>query len=377
MELLKSRVADVGIGIGSVLVPILLDLMTSFQPIIDEAGPALESFFTAIAPMIQAVGEFILTTFIPAMKGLFTIVKDNADVIAVFATVLGGALIGLNGVAIALGVIKAATAAYAAVQAALNAVLALNPLVLVAIAVAALVAGIYFLATRTTFFQDTWEAMTKGVTDAWQSFSRMFEAIVNAIGRFFTHLVSNLTQAWDTATTDIKRVAEWLGNAVSGVWTGISTAFTNILNGMTAGIKNFVNGGISMFEGFINFILGGLNGLIRSLNKIRIDIPATAFTPAFTFGLSLREFDKINIPRLAEGGVVLPQPGGILANIGEGGQAEAVIPLDRFGDIGGRTVNYTVNVNAGMGADGNRIGEQIVNEILRFERSSGRVFARA
>lgn len=38
---------------------------------------------------------------------------------------------------------------------------------------------------------------------------------------------------------------------------------------------------------------------------------------------------------------------------------------------------FNITVNAGMGADGNRIGEQIVNEILRFERSSGRVFARA
>jgi hypothetical protein len=41
----------------------------------------------------------------------------------------------------------------------------------------------------------------------------------------------------------------------------------------------------------------------------------------------------------------------------------------------GATINITVN--AGMGTDGARIGEQIVNEILRFERTSGKVFARA
>jgi hypothetical protein len=49
--------------------------------------------------------------------------------------------------------------------------------------------------------------------------------------------------------------------------------------------------------------------------------------------------------------------------------------MDDFG--GKRVVNYNINVNAGMGTDGNRVGELIVNEILRFERSSGRVFARA
>jgi hypothetical protein len=30
-----------------------------------------------------------------------------------------------------------------------------------------------------------------------------------------------------------------------------------------------------------------------------------------------------------------------------------------------------------MGADGNRIGQMIVDEIIKFERTSGKVFARA
>jgi phage-related protein len=45
------------------------------------------------------------------------------------------------------------------------------------------------------------------------------------------------------------------------------------------------------------------------------------------------------------------------------------------GSSGGMTLNLTVN--AGMGADGADIGRKIVDEILRFERSSGKVFARA
>jgi hypothetical protein len=70
----------------------------------------------------------------------------------------------------------------------------------------------------------------------------------------------------------------------------------------------------------------------------------------------------------------MPTPGGILANIGEGGKPEAVIPLDRLGNMGS---TYNITVNAGMGADGADIGRKIVDEILRYERSSGRVFARA
>ena len=84
----------------------------------------------------------------------------------------------------------------------------------------------------------------------------------------------------------------------------------------------------------------------------------------------------------AEGGIVLPRPGGLLAQIGEAGKAEAVIPLDRLDSMmgsrgGGSMATYNININAGMGADGASIGEQIVTAIRKYERTSGKVFAAA
>jgi TP901 family phage tail tape measure protein len=50
-----------------------------------------------------------------------------------------------------------------------------------------------------------------------------------------------------------------------------------------------------------------------------------------------------------------------------------IVPNDRLrGDT-----NITINVTAGMGANGAQIGEQIVTAIKRYERTSGPVFARA
>lgn len=42
---------------------------------------------------------------------------------------------------------------------------------------------------------------------------------------------------------------------------------------------------------------------------------------------------------LAEGGIVMPRPGGVRATIAEAGQPEAVIPLDKMGAMGGVTIN--------------------------------------
>jgi hypothetical protein len=377
MELLKSRVFDVFITIGSALVPVLLDLVNAFAPLIDEIAPHLEAFFTALAPLIAQAGEFILDKFIPGAKALFNIVKDNADIIAVFVSVLGGALIGLNLVSIGLAAVRVATAAYAVVQGVLNAILLMNPLVLVAVAVAALTAGIVFLATRTTFFQDTWQAMTEGVADAWRGFSELFFAIIEAIGDFFTLIVTNIQGAWDTAVEDITAVADFLGESIESVFKSVGDFFGMILDGMTQGIRAFVNGGISLFEGFVNKVIRGLNGLVGQLNKISFSVPDwVPIIGGKSFGFNLPRLGEIRIPRLAEGGIVLPQPGGVLANIAEAGQAEAVIPLDRLGDFGGGDT-YNITINAGVGTDPVSVGRAVVNAIKRYESVSGKVFAAA
>lgn len=82
--------------------------------------------------------------------------------------------------------------------------------------------------------------------------------------------------------------------------------------------------------------------------------------------------------KLAEGGIVMPRPGGTMATIGEGGQAEAVIPLNRLGSImggGGGGAVYNINVST-LKADAS-VGEIIVNAIKKYERTSGAVFAGA
>lgn len=76
--------------------------------------------------------------------------------------------------------------------------------------------------------------------------------------------------------------------------------------------------------------------------------------------------------QLAAGGIVTRPT---KALIGEAGP-EAVIPLREMGGMG-TTNKFAITVNAGMGADGQRIGQQIVEEIVKYEKLSGRVFQRA
>lgn len=82
-------------------------------------------------------------------------------------------------------------------------------------------------------------------------------------------------------------------------------------------------------------------------------------------------------PSFADGGIVKARPGGLIGRIGEAGRDEAVIPLDRYGNLttggGGNTINITVN--AGMGSDPVSVGREVVNAIKRYENTNGKVFA--
>jgi phage-related protein len=208
----------------------------------------------------------------------------------------------------------------------------------------------------TAFMED----MFRAVGDAFKwVYDNLIQPALDAVGEAFAWVNENII---GPISKTIQDTIETVGQAFRDVFQGVSDFMRDIFNGLVGIVKTPLNSLIDL-----------VNKTIRGINSISIDIPD--WVPEWggkSFGLRIPQ-----IPRLAKGGVVMPQPGGVLANIAEGGQAEAVIPLDRFGDFGGRSNTYNITVNAGMGSDGSRIGQQIVDEILKFERTSGKVFARA
>jgi hypothetical protein len=115
----------------------------------------------------------------------------------------------------------------------------------------------------------------------------------------------------------------------------------------------------------------------NAIKSVIPDIISGGGGTGFDFGfgeVTLDDLKNIRIPSLEEllGFGVPMAKGGIVTKAtsiiaGERG-AEAIIPLDRMGSFGS---NYTINVTAGMGADGKDIGTQIVNALKRYERTNG------
>ena len=214
-----------------------------------------------------------------------------------------------------------ATGIATAAQYAWNAALAANPIGLVVVAIAALVAALVFFFTQTKLGKDIWNNFVSFLTDTGKN-----------LGNFFTTL-----------------------------WTGIGSAFNVVFKGIG-----------DAFKGYVNIWIGLINAIIGALDSIKIDIPKwVPVVGGQTFGVNIPK-----IPQLADGGIVPATPGGRLVNVGEGGQAEAIIPLSRM-KSGGNSASYNITVNAGMGANSQQIAREMISAIKQYERNNGAVWKSA
>jgi hypothetical protein len=279
-----------------------------------QVGGAAEATATDSAKMSLAFGEMaeaIGTGLLPIIETLTPLIVSFFDYIAANSGVI----------TVLAGIFAALAVAILAVNFALNA----NPIVKVITLIALLVAGVVLL----------------------------IDWLVNLYG------------GWDKLFTDI---GVWLDDFVAGFRAAIDNIgafFASVFEGLGNIAKGALNGILGFIEGYINFLISGVNGLLRRINIL------LAAGNAVGINVQVPLIDTIKIPRLAEGGIVMPRPGGVLANIAEGGQAEAVIPLDRLGSMtgkGGNTYNITVNGGISSGPD---IGRSVVNAIKDFERQSG------
>ena len=228
-----------------------------------------------------------------------------------------------------------------------------------------------------------------------------FIKIFDAVNKFITsEILADIIQAFADMWPEIEETIESLGNLVLALSPLLEGTLDNILPmigdmaSIMSDITFFVDetvGSLGAWEsdsgGFIKMLELQLNPMLR-LKEVLGQLAGLFDRARDAFerfkaagGLNSVDLSAINTSTLggrrASGG---PVAGGSSYLVGEMGP-EIFTPAAGGGHItpnkslGGS--NITINVNAGMGANGAQIGEQIVTAIKRYERTSGPVFASA
>lgn len=207
----------------------------------------------------------------------------------------------------------------------LNAAIAANPIgALIALFVALVAAGVYVW--------QNWDTIKAKAQELWASFSEKFPGIA----QFVTDAFNKIKLAIGFLQETFGLIIDFIQNVFTGnwetAWQNVQDIFGNIFKGLVALAKAPINGIIEL----VNKAIGAINGL-----NIKV--------PDWVPGIGGKEYGfKIpKIPKLAEGGIATRST---LANIGEGREAEAVLPLSRLEKMlsvpaGGAGINVTFAPN--------------------------------
>lgn len=161
------------------------------------------------------------------------------------------------------------------------------------------------------------------VNQIWTNFSNMVGNAIAAIGEKFPLLGAYLQGWWESiqaAVDNVKaifqNIIDFISNVFSGNW---SAAWQNIVN-IFGNLFGMI---VNLAKAPINGVISAINWAISKINSISVTIPD--WVPGV--GGTTLGFSIPTIPQLAEGGIATSPT---LAEIGEGGEPEAVMPLSKL-----------------------------------------------
>ena len=263
---------------------VFLALLQALAPILVALAPGVAELATQLAavlvPAIQIAG--------PLLEKFAQFLSDNMGWIGPVAIALGGLTAAYKAYTVAANLANGAglvwkglvkgmpkiTKAWTAANAALSASFLANPYVLAAIAIAAVIAAIILIATKTDWFQRLWNWAWGGIKDAAKAVADWFTGTIvpafqgawDSIAGFFTGawdkikaVLSIFSEGFKTWWDEVKFIPEGIGkvfqsgfglarSAVEAAWSVISALFEVWKTVMGAIFTPIIEGIVAVFQ---------------------------------------------------------------------------------------------------------------------------------
>lgn len=282
LTILKSALQELAISIGEVLVPIIRDVVSFIQKIVDwlnKLSPAQKELVVRIGLIVAAAGPLLIVIgkIVTAVGSIMTLAPKFVtmfNTIKTAAGVLGG---GLK---------------------ALWAVMMANPITLVIAAIAAIVAAfIYFWNTSESFRQfwiNLWEGIKTAVANfvdaikvlwgnivtacsqAWETIKNVVSVAIQFLAELFTTALeilmipwrfiwenfgTYLVQAWENIKTLLGKALEAIKTLLTTAWNAIKTALEPIIEA----IKTVITTAWNAIKTAISTVLGAIKSVVTSV----------------------------------------------------------------------------------------------------------------
>jgi phage-related minor tail protein len=317
-EIMKLKMGDLAESIGSVLLPLMEQLVEWASKVADwfnNLSPTGKKLIVMIAGVAAAIGPVLLV---------------GAKLVKAFGAISK-----------AFGIVSK--------------LMATNPWLLLIAAVVALVIIIVKNWDKiTAFLKRTWDWIKTTAGKLWEWIKEVFKAALDWLVKLFLNwtLAGLLIKHWDKIKEGIRNVVQW----IKDTWDGVVDWFKNLPGRITNAIGDLWGGLKTAFRNAINWVIDRWNDF-----KIQIKLPGI-------LGGSTISLDTPNIPRFHQGGVFRAPTSG-----GEGlailKDRERVLPAG--GRASGGTIIFAPVIHAGVGTDPNALARAVLEALQTYQRING------
>ena len=224
---------------------------------IDNVAKSIAVFAGKMSEITKKIADFLKKvneskTAMSVLKGTLVVL---ASAFAAFKVAKG--ILGVINAFKTIG--KVAKSAMVPVKALFGLIIA-NPFVAIAVAIAAVVAGLIYFFTQT-------ETGKK----AWQSFVDFLSQSIEAIKQFFTGLGTWFSELWTSTVEGTKTIWNGITEFFSGLWNGIVTIITNVFATIASAVTGAYNWFVTTFKPLISFYQSIFN-LIGSIINVAFQL---------------------------------------------------------------------------------------------------------
>lgn len=225
-------------GIGRNLKVDLLDPMVQkLMPYLNQAAAWVTANLPAITQKITEVATTIKDGVVNTVKSVVEWVQKLSPLLAAVGTAIAGLAIvaliqNLGAIGVALKTWAMSTKLVTAAQWLLNAAMSANPITLVVIAIAALVAAFVVLWNKSEAFRNFWIGLWDNVkavaSVAWEAIKGFFIGAWNAIKAVWDVVLNYYKTLWAGIQTTFSVVKNVLGGFFKAAWTAIRIVWDNV-----------------------------------------------------------------------------------------------------------------------------------------------------
>lgn len=321
IQMVKNLGANFLTQLGTNILPYVREFAEAALPVVSEA--------------LEKIGSYMTGTIIPAAKTAAKWISEHRTLILALAAGIASATVAFKTMKTAATAIKAvkelktvweaaskggATLANASKLLTVK-FLAISAAIAVAVAIGVLIyknwdkikAKAVELGAK---ISEVWGNIKTGVSEAVANLVSAFQSNFPLLSAYLSGWWESVSAAWENVKAIFANIIDFVQNVFAGNW---SAAWDNIV----AIFGNVFGMIVNLAKAPINGVISAINWVLEKINSISVTIPD--WVPGV--GGKTLGFNIPTIPALAAGGIATEPT---LAQIGEGGEPEAVLPLSKL-----------------------------------------------